>query len=133
MRGTASNMNTLHSYNNLITDVLDYFRYKIQECEEAGITDIVIDPGFGFAKNINQNFELLKSLESFQILGCPVLVGLSRKSLIYKTLETSPEDALNGTTVLNTIALQKGAMILRVHDVSEAAECIKLTKAVNKK
>jgi dihydropteroate synthase len=132
MRGTPANMNSLNTYDDLITDVLDYFREKTQLCLHSGIKDILIDPGFGFSKTTEQNFEVLKKLEAFQILGFPVLVGLSRKSMIYKTLEISPEEALNGTTILNTIALQKGAMVLRVHDVREALECIKLTSSILK-
>ena len=128
MRGTPATMNTLTTYNHLLTDILDYFHEKIDECRNEGITDLMIDPGFGFAKTISQNFELLNRLNAFEILGYPLLVGLSRKSMIYKTLGTGPEHALNGTSVLHTIALQKGAMVLRVHDVKEAMECIQLTR-----
>ena len=98
----------------------------MKEIREAGITDVIIDPGFGFGKTIGHNFQLLKNLSVFKILGLPLLAGLSRKSTIYKTLNISPEDSLNGTTVLNTISLLNGAGILRVHDVKEAAEAIKL-------
>jgi dihydropteroate synthase len=99
---------------------------------QAGIKDIILDPGFGFAKNIDQNFTLLSHLDYLQILQMPVLAGLSRKSMIYKTLDVTPAEALNGTTVLNTIALMKGAQILRVHDVKEAKECIRLTSKMKK-
>jgi dihydropteroate synthase len=103
-----------------------YFSEKVALARSFGINDLIIDPGFGFAKTLEQNFEVLNNLELFQMLELPLLVGISRKSMIYKTLETSAEFALNGTSVLNTIALQKGATILRVHDVKEAIECIKL-------
>jgi dihydropteroate synthase len=96
-----------------------------------GITDVIVDPGFGFAKTISQNFELLQNLDLLKILELPILVGLSRKSMIHKSLGISVNEALNGTTVLNTIALQKGANILRVHDVKEAVECIKLHNLIN--
>jgi len=109
--------------------VMDYFIQKTNECKQAGITDIIIDPGFGFGKTIQHNFQLLKKLEAFQVFQVPILAGLSRKSTVYKTLNTTPEVALNGTTVLNTIALTKGASILRVHDAKEAVEAIKLYQA----
>ena len=127
MRGTPKTMSAQTAYQNLITDLLDYFREKMNTCRDSGIIDMVLDPGFGFAKNTEQNFELLRNLNALQILGCPLLVGISRKSMIYKTLGISPDEALNGTTVLHTIALQKGASILRVHDVKEAVECIRLS------
>ena len=127
MRGTPKTMTAQSTYQNLITDLLDYFREKMNACRDSGIIDMVLDPGFGFAKNTEQNFELLRNLNALQILGCPLLVGISRKSMIYKTLGISPDEALNGTTVLHTIALQKGASILRVHDVKEAVECIRLS------
>ena len=127
MRGTPKTMSEQTVYKDLIVELLDYFREKIESCDKAGITDLIIDPGFGFAKNTDQNFELLNNLNAFHILDKPLLVGISRKSMIYKTLGVSPEEALNGTTVLNTIAIQKGASILRVHDVKEAMECIRLS------
>jgi dihydropteroate synthase len=96
-----------------------------------GINDLIIDPGFGFAKTLEQNFEVMSHLDLFQMLELPLLVGVSRKSMIYKTLETNPDLSLNGTTILNTIALQKGANILRVHDVKEAIECVKLCNSIN--
>lgn len=126
MKGTPATMQQLNKYDDLILDMLDFFINKTAECHHAGIHDIIIDPGFGFAKNIEQNFLLLKKLNVFKILQKPILTGLSRKSTIYKTLNTTPEHALNGTTVLNTVALSKGANILRVHDVKEAMETITL-------
>ena len=126
MRGTPENMMENTRYENLTNEIIYYFSEKISKAYEAGITDIIIDPGFGFSKTRNQNFELLSELEIFKHLGHPILVGVSRKSFIYKTLISSPEKALNGTTVLNSIALFKGANILRVHDVKEAVECVNL-------
>lgn len=126
MKGNPQTMQSLAKYENVTKEVLFYFSEKVAQARSLGINDLIIDPGFGFAKTIQHNFELLSNLELFQMLDLPVLVGVSRKSMIYKTLETSTEFALNGTTVLNTIALQKGAKILRVHDVKEALECIKL-------
>lgn len=128
MRGTPQTMKDLNAYDDLIEDVLYYFSEKIAEARDHGINDLIIDPGFGFSKNISQNFELLSHLELLKNLDLPLLSGLSRKSLIYKTFKTIPEEALNGTTVLNTISLMKGANILRVHDVKEAVECVKLTE-----
>ena len=130
MRGNPANMKNLNHYDDLVQDILHYFSEKIVAARAGGINDLIIDPGFGFSKNILQNFELLSKLELFKNLGYPLLSGISRKSLIYKTLHTTPEKALNGTTVLNTISLMKGATILRVHDVKEAVECVKLTTAV---
>jgi dihydropteroate synthase len=118
-------------YNHLVKDVLFYFSERLAAARQLGIVDIIIDPGFGFSKTREQGFELLNHLEIFKVLEKPMLVGVSRKSMIYKTLETSANDALNGTTVLNTIALQKGASILRVHDVKEALECVKLVESLN--
>jgi dihydropteroate synthase len=126
MRGTPQTMQTLTHYEDLTREVLDFFIQRKSECIQRGIKDLIIDPGFGFAKNHMQNFQLLKKLSVFQMLELPVLAGLSRKSSIYKTLGTSPQEALNGTTVLNTLALQNGASILRVHDVREAVETILL-------
>jgi dihydropteroate synthase len=116
-------------YENVTREVLDHFIAKTAQYKLAGIIDVVVDPGFGFAKTVQHNFQLLKDLSVFQMLEKPLLVGLSRKSTVYKTLRTTPEDALNGTTVLNTIALLNGANILRVHDVKEANETIKLIAA----
>jgi len=131
MKGTPQTMQQLASYENVTREVLDFFIAKKHECRNAGITDLIIDPGFGFAKTIAHNFQLLKDLSVFKLIDAPLLVGLSRKSSVYKTLNISPEEALNGTTVLNTIALMNGANILRVHDVKEAKEAVELWKAVN--
>ena len=127
MRGDAQSMQSLTNYENIIKEILFYFSEKIAKARSLGINDLIIDPGFGFAKTLEQNFEVLSKLELFQMLELPILAGISRKSMIYKTLETSAEKALNGTSVLNTIALSKGVKILRVHDVKEAVECVKLT------
>lgn len=124
MKGTPQNMSTLTNYNNLVKELISYFQEKIVQLTTLGAKDIIIDPGFGFAKNIEQNFHLLHHLEQLHILGRPMLVGLSRKSMIYKTLDIPVDDALNGSTVLNSIALTKGASILRVHDVKAAREAI---------
>jgi len=127
MRGTPQTMKDLNEYDDMLQEIIFYFSERINAARSLGINDIIIDPGFGFSKNIAQNFELLSKLGSFEILSRPLLAGLSRKSTIYKSLECKPEDALNGTTVLNTVALIKGASILRVHDVKEAMEAVKLT------
>ena len=132
MNGMPNNMMKQNKYNNLIKDILYYFSKKIEAARTAKINDIIIDPGFGFSKNIDQNYVLLKNLNLLKSLELPILVGLSRKSMIYKLLKTTPELALNGTTSLNTIALLNGATILRVHDVKEAMECIKITNQFNK-
>jgi dihydropteroate synthase len=132
MQGMPQTMQLQPQYNNVVTDVLDYFIAKKEQCKKAGITDVIIDPGFGFGKTIQHNFSLLKNLRAFSILNNPVLAGLSRKSTIYKTLGTTAGEALNGTTVLNTLALQNGASILRVHDVNEAKEAITLFEAYKK-
>lgn len=131
MRGNPQTMQSLTNYENLTQEVIYYFSQRINKARDLGINDLVIDPGFGFAKTREQNFELLNKLELLSVLDCPVLVGVSRKSMIYKTLDITPQDALNGTTVLNTIALQKGAKILRVHDVKEAVEAIKLVNELH--
>lgn len=132
MKGTPQSMQNETNYDDILTEITDYFIQRVEACNKAGITDVIIDPGFGFAKNTKQNFFLLKNLGAFKMLNRPVLAGLSRKSLIYKTLENTAEDALNGTTVLNTIALLNGASILRVHDVKEALEAVKLVAAAKK-
>ncbi len=132
MHGTPQTMKDLNQYDDLLQDILFYFSEKISVARALGINDLIVDPGFGFAKNIHQNFELLSKMELFKTLELPLLAGLSRKSLIYKTLKTSAAEALNGTTFLNTIALTKGANILRVHDVKEAVECTKLFAELNK-
>lgn len=126
MRGTPQTMNMLTDYKDVVKEVIFYFSEKIREARTAGINDLIIDPGFGFAKTVEQNYEILSKLELFRMLELPVLVGISRKSMIYKLLNINSEQSLNGTTVLNTIALQKGANILRVHDVKEAVECVKI-------
>ena len=125
-RGTALTMQSLTNYNNVVDDVMKYFVQKVAQFKQAGILDVVIDPGFGFAKTIEQNFELLKNLSAFSILDKAILVGVSRKSMVYKSINATPADALNGTTALHTIALTNGANILRVHDVKEAKEAITL-------
>lgn len=126
MRGNPKTMKDLNEYEDLTQDILFYFSEKINHARALGINDVIVDPGFGFSKNIAQNFELLSKLGLFKNLNTPILAGLSRKSTIYKTLNISASDALNGTTVLNTVALSKGANILRVHDVKEAMETVKL-------
>ncbi|WP_284653629.1 dihydropteroate synthase [Flavobacterium terrisoli] len=126
MKGNPQTMQSLVQYENITREMLSYFSEKVAQARSLGINDLIVDPGFGFAKTLEQNFEVMNNLELFQALDLPILVGISRKSMIYKTLDTSAEFALNGTTVLNAIALQKGANILRVHDVMEAVECVKL-------
>ena len=128
LKGTPKTMQSLAKYENVTKEVVYYFSEKMQEARSHKINDLIIDPGFGFAKTITHNYEILQNLELFQNLEVPILVGISRKSMIYKVLETSANESLNGTTVLNTIALQKGAKILRVHDVKEAVECVKLVQ-----
>ena len=130
MQGTPQTMANMTNYDNMLKEMIDYFHQKIYAFQTLGVKDIIIDPGFGFAKTVAQNFELLKKLEYLKILEKPMLVGLSRKSMIWKSLNMQPEDALNGTTSLNTIALLKGASILRVHDVKEAVEVVKLMKLI---
>ncbi len=126
MKGTPQTMSTLNQYSDLVNDVIDIFAEKINILQTQGFQKIIIDPGFGFAKVGAQNFELLSKLGELKSLGMPILAGLSRKSMIYKTLNIEAADALNGTTALNMVALQNGANILRVHDVKEAVECVKL-------
>lgn len=130
MRGTPQTMKTLTRYDDLLKEIVDYFHSKLARFADLGIKDVVLDPGFGFAKTIEQNFLLLNHLDYLRITGRPILAGLSRKSMIWKTLGQSPVDALNGTTVLNSIALTKGASILRVHDVAKANEAIRLVMAM---
>ncbi|MDA9638820.1 dihydropteroate synthase [bacterium] len=132
LKGMPQDMMKQNKYDNLIKDIIYYFSKKIEAARTAKLNDIIIDPGFGFSKNIDQNYDLLKNLGLLKSLDLPILVGLSRKSMIYKLLKTTPELALNGTTSLNTIALLNGAKILRVHDVKEAMECIKITNQFNK-
>ena len=130
-QGTPDIMQQKPHYDNVTREVLDFFIEKINICHLAGIKDVIIDPGFGFGKTIKHNLELLKNLSIFKMLDKPILLGISRKSTIYKTLNTTPDQALNGTTVLNTIGLLNGANILRVHDVKEAREAIQLVEAYN--
>lgn len=126
MRGTPKTMNTLTDYDDLVGDIIRYFHERIAGLHALGIKDVVVDPGFGFAKTVEQNFKLLSRLSDLRILGKPIMAGLSRKSMIWRTLMTTPENALNGTTCLNTVALLNGASILRVHDVREAVDTITL-------
>lgn len=126
MRGTPQTMQTLTNYNHLINAIYGYFSERIQLAKQHRIMDLVIDPGFGFAKTLSQNYELLGNMAFFQNLNCPMLCGVSRKSMIYKTLDCTAKEALNGTTALNMVSLLNGASILRVHDVKEAMECVKL-------
>lgn len=126
MKGTPQTMASLNQYDDLLPDIINYFQQKVYLLRQLGLKDIILDAGFGFAKNIEQNYFLLKHLDQFQIFGLPLLAGLSRKSLIYKKLGIPVEEALHGTTVLNTLALSKGVSLLRVHDVKEAVEAVKL-------
>ncbi|WP_418262834.1 dihydropteroate synthase [Flavobacterium faecale] len=131
MKGTPQSMQSLTQYDDIVKEMLLYFSERVHLARSYGINDLIADPGFGFAKTLEQNFEVFQKLELFNMLNLPLLVGVSRKSMIYKTLENNPEEALNGTTVLNTLALTKGAKILRVHDVKEAVETIKLWNKFN--
>lgn len=133
MKGEPTTMHLQPKYEDVVKEVLDFFIAKIETCRLAGIHDVIVDPGFGFGKNIGHNFTLLNNLDVFEMLNCPILAGISRKSTIYKTLGITPEESLNGTTILNTIALTRGANILRVHDVKEAVEAIKLTQLLTEK
>ncbi|MDR1881180.1 MAG: dihydropteroate synthase [Prevotella sp.] len=128
MRGTPQTMHTLTDYDNPIQDIFYYFSKKIAVLHSLGVNDIIIDPGFGFSKTTNQNYELMASLQGFSIFELPLLVGISRKRMIADLLETTSANSLNGTAVLNTFALQNGADILRVHDVKEAVEAVKIVK-----
>jgi len=129
MQGMPENMQNNPTYNKAIElEIIEYFAKKIAKLKLLGVDDVIIDPGFGFGKTIEHNYQLLNKLDSFKIVNLPLLVGISRKSMINKLLDVSPNEALNGTTVINTIALQKGAQILRVHDVKEASEAIKLVE-----
>ena len=129
IQGTPETMQQNPQYSNVVKEVIEYFILKKQACTEAGIKDLIIDPGFGFGKTNEHNYELLRELNTLTILDCPVLAGVSRKGMIYKTLGISPSNALNGTTVANTMALMNGAKILRVHDVKEAVETITIFNA----
>jgi len=130
MQGMPENMQDNPVYADVVADILVWFSSKIARLQSAGVKDIIIDPGFGFGKTVSHNFEILHRLADFSISGLPLLVGMSRKSMIWKTLSVSPEEALNGTTVLNTIALMKGADILRVHDVKEAVQVVRLMEMI---
>jgi dihydropteroate synthase len=131
MKGVPSNMQNDTEYDNVIFDIIKNLSYKIDLAKKAGVLDIIIDPGFGFGKSLKDNFKILKNLSSFKQLNQPIMVGLSRKSMIYKLLESSANDALNGTTCLNSISLNNGANIIRVHDVKEAKEAVKLIEFMN--
>ena len=126
MKGTPKTMQSLANYDDLLKEMNFYFSERVAKARSFGLNDIIIDPGFGFAKTLEQNYELLQNLELLQFHDLPILAGISRKSMIYKALETAPEEALNGTTFLHAFCLQKGANILRVHDVKEAVECVSL-------
>ena len=128
MKGTPQNMQVNPHYDNLLKEIFFYFSQKIQQLRDIGVNDIIIDPGFGFGKSIEDNYELMSHLKEFHIFNLPILVGISRKSMIYNLLNTTPQEALNGSTILNTIALTKGANILRVHDVKAAVEAITITQ-----
>lgn len=128
MRGTPETMQTLTAYENVTAEVLQSLAVKMNQLYQLGVNDVIVDPGFGFSKTIEQNYELMRHLSDFRILEAPLLVGISRKKMIYEMLETSIEGSLNGTTVLNTFALLHGADILRVHDVREAVEAVRITQ-----
>ena len=132
MQGSFETMHQQHEYADVVADTIKGMAAKVDALRHLGVNDIVLDPGFGFSKTVEQNYELFAHLEDFQIFGLPLLVGISRKSMIWKKLEISPEEALNGTTALHMLALEKGADILRVHDVHEAVETIKLYESVRK-
>ncbi|WP_101542286.1 dihydropteroate synthase [Bacteroides cutis] len=132
MQGTPQNMQKNPHYGNLLKEVFLYFARKVQQLRDLGVKDIILDPGFGFGKTVEHNYELLSHLEEFRVFELPLLVGVSRKSMIYRLLGTTPQEALNGTTVLDTICLMKGADILRVHDVKEAVETVKIVEAMRK-
>lgn len=130
MQGTPQDMQQHPHYDNLLKEVLQYFARKVQQLRDLGVKDIILDPGFGFGKTLEHNYELLNHLEEFRIFELPLLVGVSRKSMIYRLLGTTPQESLNGTTVIDTICLLKGADILRVHDVKEAVETIRIVEAM---
>lgn len=131
MQGTPQDMQQHIHYDHLRMEIMQYFALKVQDLHSRGVKDIIIDPGFGFGKTLAHNYELFKHLEDFKLFGLPLLVGISRKSMIYKLLDSSPEEALNGTTVLNTIALTKGVDILRVHDVKACVEAVRIFNQMN--
>lgn len=131
MKGTPQNMQKMPHYDNLVKEVFMYFADKVRELHEKGVKDLILDPGFGFGKTLEHNYELMQRLEEFRIFELPLLAGVSRKSMIWKLLDITPDEALNGTTVLNTIALLKGANILRVHDVKAAVEAVKIVNKID--
>jgi len=131
MKGSPKNMQQQTDYQDLIKEINFYFSQRIAEARSNQINDLIIDPGFGFSKTLEQNYELLNKLELLKLIELPLLIGISRKSMIYKLVGSDPSEALNGTTSLNTIALMKGASILRVHDVKEAMECITITNQLS--
>ena len=128
LKGNPENMQENPNYNSVINEITEYFQKKIKTLKSKGINNIIIDPGFGFGKSLQHNYEILNNLNKFKKFNLPILVGVSRKSMIYKLLKTNPKEALNGTTIVNTLCLLGGANILRVHDVKEAKECIKIIK-----
>lgn len=130
MKGTPQTMQDQPHYNNVVREVMLYFAEKVQQLRDLGAKDIILDPGFGFAKTLDHNYQLMEHLEDFRLLELPILVGVSRKSMIYRLLDSTPQEALNGTTVLNTVALMKGANILRVHDVKECVEAVRITETM---
>jgi dihydropteroate synthase len=132
-RGTPQTMQTMTQYDNIVKEMLFYFSEKVSLARSFGINDLILDPGFGFAKTLDQNYEVLQKLELFDMLELPLLVGVSRKSMIYNLFKCTPEEALNGTSIINTTALNKGAKILRVHDVKEAIECVTIFNKINPK
>ena len=132
MRGNPQNMSNLNNYDNLIVDIISELQVKVNDLKKRGLNDIIIDPGLGFAKDLLQNYEIVKKLNSFKCIGHPLLIGASRKSMIYKLLECEPHNALIGTTVVHTASLLNGTSILRVHDIKEAIEAIKITTLLKK-
>lgn len=132
MRGTPQTMQQLTNYDDIVKEMLFYFSERVRKARSLGINDLIIDPGFGFAKTVEQNYEIVQKLGLFKMLELPILVGVSRKSMIQKVLGVTASEALNGTTVLNTVAITKGVAILRVHDVKAAVECVKLYNQINK-
>jgi dihydropteroate synthase len=132
-RGTPETMQSMTNYENIVKEMLFYFSEKVSKARSFGINDLILDPGFGFAKTLDQNYEVLQKMELFEMLELPLLVGVSRKSMIYNLFKCTPAEALNGTSIINTIALSKGAKILRVHDVKEAMECVTIFNKINPK
>lgn len=132
MRGTPQTMQQLTNYDNFIQEIFYYFSEKVAQLNQLGVNDIILDPGFGFSKTLEQNYELLASVRGFDIFDLPLLIGISRKSMIYKYLDCTPNESLNGTSILNTFALQNGANILRVHDVKEAVEAVQMLQMLEK-